>query len=152
VVGILEGLLAALRVERAAGGVNRKVSVAQEVEVEIEGVRGKRDGKRGDEIDERREEDFRRIRMLVDKAREELKTESVFETEYWGGDGIWKFEVEREDEEGQEVTFENVVNAHPLIRKWETIVEEETSVLGVDLEIAEKEDAVKLSGEVTEVL
>jgi hypothetical protein len=74
---------------------------------------------------------------VLGKAREELKTESVFGREYWGEDGIWKFVVPEEGGGGEQmdVVFEDVAGAHPLIKKWEGVVNEEVKRWGVDLKI-----------------
>lgn len=50
-------------------------------------------------------------------VKTELDLLSLFGREFFGPDGIWKFEVEGEDE-GGEVTFQEVADAHPLIGKW----------------------------------
>lgn len=54
-------------------------------------------------------------------ARTELGLQSLFGREYFGEDGIWRFEVQG-DGEG-EVTFRDVADAHPLVRKWVDEVE-----------------------------
>jgi hypothetical protein len=80
-----------------------------------------------------------RLEKLVVVARHELKTQSVFGAEWWGEDGIWKFEVEGEGE-GKEVLFPDVANAHPLIRKWEGVVEEEMQRWELDVGVMEREN------------
>lgn len=87
-LGVLEGLDAAL------GGDGRK------------GI-GEGEGKR--EIGERGIE----VRKMVEEARRELVVERVFGREWWGEDGVWRFEVE-----GEGVTFERVVECHPVLRRW----------------------------------
>lgn len=62
------------------------------------------------------------------KAREELGIESVFGKEWWGEDGVWRYEVHGEVED---VTFEEVVRWHPLMKKWSANVEEEIERAGV---------------------
>jgi len=74
-----------------------------------------------------------RLGKLVREARQELKTESVFGREWWGEDGIWKFEVNGMEEE--EVTFEDVAAQHPVVVKWEEIVKKEVERWGIDLDI-----------------
>jgi hypothetical protein len=54
-------------------------------------------------------------------ARQELGLQSLFGREWFGEDGIWKFEV-KEDADG-EVTFRDVADAHPLVAKWVAEVE-----------------------------
>ncbi|PVH78474.1 hypothetical protein DL98DRAFT_421963 [Cadophora sp. DSE1049] len=80
-----------------------------------------------------------RVAALVEGAKGELRTESVFGREYWGEDGIWKFEVGKEGEGNGEVVFTDVAAAHPLVRKWEGVVGEEVRRWGLDLEIFDGE-------------
>ncbi|KEQ74275.1 hypothetical protein M436DRAFT_10791, partial [Aureobasidium namibiae CBS 147.97] len=54
-------------------------------------------------------------------ARMELGLQSLFGKEYFGEDGIWVFEVQGEGE--GEVTFRDVADAHPLVKKWVDEVE-----------------------------
>ncbi|TVY58144.1 Uncharacterized protein LCER1_G002410 [Lachnellula cervina] len=80
-------------------------------------------------------EDGQRLEGLFEDAKKELKTESVFGREWWGEDGIWTFEVPGEGSEGKEVTFPDVAGAHPLIVKWELIIEAEIKRWGLDLSL-----------------
>ncbi|KAH7317860.1 essential protein-like protein Yae1 [Rhexocercosporidium sp. MPI-PUGE-AT-0058] len=82
-----------------------------------------------------------RVERLVGEATEDLSTKSVFAKEFWGEDGVWRFEVEGEKEgEGKgEVLFPDVAAAHPLVRKWEGFVEEEVRRWGFDLGILDGE-------------
>ncbi|APA08793.1 hypothetical protein SS1G_02581 [Sclerotinia sclerotiorum 1980 UF-70] len=84
-----------------------------------------------------------RLEELFKSAKEELKTEKVFAREWWGEDGIWKFEVPGE-KEGKDVVFPDVAAAHPLLKKWEGLVEEEIQRWSLDLEFMEgnEEEAV----------
>ncbi|KAL2112226.1 hypothetical protein VUR80DRAFT_8286 [Thermomyces stellatus] len=70
---------------------------------------------------------------LVKRAREELAVDKVFGKEFWYEDGTWRFEVEKED-----IIFADVAEAHPLVRKWEGIVEEEVQRWGIDLDVLGK--------------
>jgi len=82
-----------------------------------------------------------RLEKLVREAREELKTQSVFGRQWWGDDGIWAFEVPGEKEEGREVLFPDVAVAHPLVVKWQGVLDKEVERWGLDLGIMEHEDA-----------
>lgn len=82
-------------------------------------------------------EEAERMDRLMGDARKELRTESVFGREWWGEDGIWRFEVPGEGE--GEVTFVDVAGAHPLVTKWEKVVEGEVERWGLDLGIMEVE-------------
>jgi hypothetical protein len=81
-------------------------------------------------------EEARRLEILWAEAKEELGTRSVFGTEWWGEDGVWKFEVPGEGD-GKEVLFPDVAGAHPLVVKWEKVVDEEVKKWGLDLDIME---------------
>lgn len=63
-------------------------------------------------------------------AREELSLRSLFGRNYFGEDGIWKYDVHGKEDE---VTFREVADAHPLIAKWEGKVQELESKFGLDL-------------------
>ncbi|RAL58850.1 hypothetical protein DID88_009159 [Monilinia fructigena] len=84
-----------------------------------------------------------RLEELLKNAKEELKTEKVFAREWWGEDGIWKFQVLGE-KEGKDVVFPDVAAAHPLLRKWQSIVEEEIRRWSLDMELMDgnEEDVV----------
>ncbi|KAB5550002.1 hypothetical protein GE09DRAFT_191854 [Coniochaeta sp. 2T2.1] len=86
------------------------------------------------------------MRRLWEDARGELDLIKVFGDEYWTGEGVWKYEVtteggERKGEE--EIVFADVAGAHPLIRKWEGVMEEEARRVGVNLEVHEGWEEVR---------
>lgn len=112
VLGLLEGIAAAIAVGDSVmdGGAGEK---------KANGERGRVDG-------------------LLRTAKDELKLEDVFGREWWGEDGIWKFEVPGEGE-GMDVVFTDVADAHPLIKKWEGLIDEEANRWGLDLRIMERE-------------
>jgi len=140
------GAVLGLRIGRVRGvleGVGRAVKAAASVE-----------GIEGDIWDIEKA----RVEGLVKDARGELNTKSIFGTEYWGDDGIWKFLVPGEGD-GKEVLFPDIAGAHPLVAKWEEIVEKEVQrwrldlgimdgVHGeVDLETPKKQDEVVVDSE-----
>jgi len=65
-------------------------------------------------------------------ARGELGLQSLFGKEYFGDDGIWGFEVQGEGE--GEVTFRDVADAHPLVKKWVDEVEVFKKKFGVEFQ------------------
>ncbi|KAH6671796.1 hypothetical protein B0J14DRAFT_81035 [Halenospora varia] len=85
-----------------------------------------------------------RLDTLFAAAKLELKTESVFGKEFWGEDGIWKFEIPGEGAEGKEVTFPDVASAHPLVVKWDRIIEEEVAKWRLDLRVMEQQEHAKI--------
>lgn len=73
------------------------------------------------------------MKKVLGEARRELVVERVFEREWWGEDGIWKFEVGEEGEGGgeEEVTFAMVAEGHPLLKRWLERIRAEMGRLGV---------------------
>ena len=70
-----------------------------------------------------------RLNTMLREAREDLSVGKVFGRGVWGKDGVWAYEVASKEEE---VTFEEVVNAHPVLKEWNARVKEEMERLGVD--------------------
>ncbi len=66
--------------------------------------------------------------LLVKEARGQLAIENIFGREWWGEDGIWKYEVQGEEEE---VTFREVVDAHPIVKRWVERVDQEMKSAGI---------------------
>ncbi|KAI4746528.1 essential protein-like protein Yae1 [Aureobasidium sp. EXF-12298] len=66
-------------------------------------------------------------------ARQDLGLQSLFAREWFGEDGIWKFEVEGRDQ--GEVTFRDVADAHPVIGKWTTEIDELKKRFGVEFQM-----------------
>lgn len=66
-------------------------------------------------------------------ARAELDVRSVFGESYWNMDGTWKYDVGegQGEEEGESVLFSHVAEAHPLVRKWTAVVDEEVARWGL---------------------
>ncbi|CAD0115129.1 unnamed protein product [Aureobasidium uvarum] len=71
-------------------------------------------------------------------AREELALQSLFGREWFGEDGIWKFEVLGEGREEEEVTFRDVAEAHPVLVKWGREVEGLKKRFGVEIKARER--------------
>ncbi|PBP18130.1 ABC1 domain containing protein [Diplocarpon rosae] len=99
----------------------------------LEGVLG---GLKGVEL----EGEKGRVEALLEQAKRDLGTRCVFEREFWGEDGIWRFEVPGEREADGDVVFPDVAAAHPLVRKWEGVLEEEVRRWGLDLGIFDGEN------------
>ena len=70
----------------------------------------------------------KRLAQSVKEAKEQLALEKIFGKEWWGEDGIWRYEVHAKEEE---VTFREVANAHPLVKRWVEKVEQEMRIAGV---------------------
>ena len=69
-----------------------------------------------------------RLGEQLRKARDALRIDEVFGKEWWGMDGIWRYEVQVD---GAEATFEEVVCSHPLMGKWMEQVEKEIEKAGL---------------------
>ena len=101
----------------------------------------KSDTKAEGEVEQAQEQagDAERLTSLLAKARHELRTEGVFGTGYWGKDGVWIYDVPGEVE-----GWKDVVDAHPLVRRWEGTVAEEVERFGLDVTVLEGEGVKRL--------
>lgn len=79
---------------------------------------------------------------LVREAREELSVGKIFAEKYWAEDGNWKYDVPSDD-----VVFADVANAHPLVRKWNGIVDELVRRWGIDRTVLEGETGERIERE-----
>lgn len=70
-----------------------------------------------------------RIGRILKEARDALSVEKVFARGVWGEDGVWGYEVAGKEEE---VTFEEVTDAHPVLKNWTSRVKEEMDRFGVE--------------------
>ncbi len=70
------------------------------------------------------------IILLIKHAREQLKIQNIFAKEFWNKEGVWTYEVTAKAEEA---SFQEVVEQHPLVRKWVETVGEEVERAGVKL-------------------
>lgn len=70
-----------------------------------------------------------RIGKILKEARDELSVEKVFARGVWGEDGVWAYEVAGREEE---VTFEEVADAHPVLKNWTRRIKEEVDRFGID--------------------
>jgi len=82
--------------------------------------------------------ELERVEGLWIDAKKELGTQGVFGGKWWGEDGVWKFEVPGE-KDGKEVLFPDVAGAHPLVLKWQGVMDEEVKRWGLELDIVEGE-------------
>lgn len=84
-----------------------------------------------------------RVGELLSEAREELSIGTIFKPDYWAEDGNWKYEVQPAQGE-DEVVFIDVAEAHPLIRKWTAIADEQLSLWKIDRTILDDETGQRL--------
>ncbi|MCJ1396650.1 hypothetical protein MMC18_009542 [Xylographa bjoerkii] len=106
---------------------------------------------------------YERIAHLRRRAAVELDLQRVFGKEFWGDEGLWRWAVPavtgggaghgldggQVEREGDEVTFEEVAAAHPLVRKWRGVVEEVMREWGVERGVwaGEEWEAGRVGGE-----
>ncbi|KAL9488134.1 hypothetical protein ACSS6W_000411 [Trichoderma asperelloides] len=76
---------------------------------------------------------------LLTEAREELSVPKIFSPDYWAPDGNWSYDVEP-DGDSDQVLFPDVAKAHPLIRKWTAIVDEQVMLWKIDRSMLDGED------------
>ncbi|KAF5988046.1 abc1 containing protein [Fusarium bulbicola] len=89
------------------------------------------------------EADSSKIAELLKQAREELSTQGLFTPEYWSEDGNWKYEVTTATG-SEDVVFSDVADAHPLVRKWTKIADEQVAAWKIDRNILDDETGVRL--------
>ncbi|KAI4179266.1 MAG: hypothetical protein L6R41_007940 [Letrouitia leprolyta] len=108
ILGTLKGLYGAYRSRKSAS-------------IELDRVR-----KEG--VDSENDEGEKILELLV-QARQEMKIENLFSKEYWSQDGMWAYGVQENEEE---VTFWEVADQHPVVRKWLTRVRDEARKAGIE--------------------
>ena len=57
----------------------------------------------------------------------------LFGKEYFGEDGIWTYDVLNQDAEVEDITFKEVADAHPLVKRWTKIARDLAEDSGLDL-------------------
>ncbi|KAM0541872.1 hypothetical protein ACHAPJ_013062 [Fusarium lateritium] len=95
--------------------------------------------------------DSTKVVELTTKAREELSTENIFKPDYWAEDGNWKYEV-KPAAGTEEVLFTDVADAHPLVKKWSAVVEEQVALWKIDRSVLDDETGLRLEAVVDESL
>lgn len=73
------------------------------------------------------------LQASLSQARKDLSLQSLFGEQYFGADGIWMYDVPTAGD-GDNFTFQDVSNAHPLISNWSQFVKELAVQLSLDLE------------------
>ncbi|RKF73993.1 Uncharacterized protein yae1 [Golovinomyces cichoracearum] len=82
----------------------------------------------------------KRAKQMWQAAENELSTRNIFGIEWWSEHGVWLYEVQG-DIESEEVTFIHVAKAHPLLKKWEKIVQDEVQKWQIDLKIFDRDQS-----------
>ncbi|KAF2214530.1 hypothetical protein CERZMDRAFT_90354 [Cercospora zeae-maydis SCOH1-5] len=101
----------------------------------LEGVaRGVRNMKETDELRDEAEKVF-------GEAKEELRVEKLLGKEWFGGDGIWLYEVEGEEKD--DVTFELVAGRHPVVELWMGKMRALCDRVGLNLEVHDEVEELK---------
>lgn len=89
-------------------------------------------------------------RKLLDAAKGDLSTDTIFSAEYWALDGNWSYEVTAQD--GDQILFSDVANAHPMVQKWRRIVNEQLDKWHVQVSLLDKETGPRLDTAIAEPL
>jgi hypothetical protein len=76
------------------------------------------------------------VQGLSQEAEKELSVEHLFGSQYFGEDGVWKFEVQGEE---AEVTFTQVAEAHPIIKKCTESLRDLCAKLEVAIDYSSKD-------------
>ncbi|KAI9677818.1 MAG: Essential protein Yae1, N terminal [Bathelium mastoideum] len=129
ILGVAHGLVRALERRRIQRRGRRGL---QEEGSEREGELG---GKERERMEQRRGQMLSEAQEVLARAQTELAVQSLFGLEYFGEEGTWMYEVP--DEEG-EITFDEVVNAHPLVQRWTKTIRDLAVSWDVDLDAAVK--------------
>ncbi|RGP63427.1 ABC1 containing [Fusarium sporotrichioides] len=87
--------------------------------------------------------DSSQVVELTKQAREELSTQGIFKPEYWAEDGNWKYEV-KPAADAEEVVFADVADAHPLVKKWTEVIEEQVKLWKINRGVLDDETGVRL--------
>ncbi|KAF4449193.1 abc1 containing protein [Fusarium austroafricanum] len=87
--------------------------------------------------------DSSKVVELTKQARDELSIQGLFTPEYWAEDGNWKYEV-KPAAGAEDVVFSDVADAHPLVKKWTKIMEEQVAIWKIDRSILDDETGVRL--------
>ena len=95
-----------------------------------------------DAVRSHEDEQAKNVVRRLGEAREDLSTAKIFGIEYWEEDGNWKFEVVPKD--GGEIVFSDVAGAHPLVKKWTTVVEEQVALWKIDRSLLDDETGQRL--------
>ncbi|KAI4602195.1 Essential protein Yae1, N terminal [Pestalotiopsis sp. 9143b] len=84
---------------------------------------------------------YREAQRLLEASRKELSTDSIYDEKYWLPDGTWRFELPSATAEG-DIVFEDIASAHPLICKWNNIIEEQLGKWSVDVQVLQHADEI----------
>lgn len=77
---------------------------------------------------------------LLASARDELSTKNIYSPEYWNTDGTWKYDVQVASGAEGDVTFPDVADSHPLLRKWSALVETEVERWSIDRGVLQSDE------------
>jgi hypothetical protein len=83
---------------------------------------------------------------LWESAQKELAIEELLGTRWVDEEGIWKWDVDGKDEE---VTFKEVAEQHPTVKKWMETVENTAAEWGMDLHVMEKRQEAEVEVELS---
>lgn len=61
------------------------------------------------------------VRAQLALAEDELSMKRLFSDDFFGSDGVWTYPISSAEREGdEEVTLQQIADAHPTVIKWET--------------------------------
>lgn len=102
----------------------------------LEGITGALQAEHSDESQE--------ARRCLEEARKELAAESIYDEKYWAPDGTWKYDLQSVTPEN-DIIFDHVAAAHPLISKWNGIIVQQLNRWSVDMQILSQDDETPTS-------
>jgi hypothetical protein len=83
---------------------------------------------------------------LLVEAKQELSVLKIFSPDYWAPDGNWSYDVEPHGD-GDEILFPDVAKAHPLIRKWTAVVDEQARLWKIDRSVLDGDAGMEAAAE-----
>ncbi|OAA45066.1 ABC1 domain containing protein [Metarhizium rileyi] len=103
-----------------------------------------------DAIESQSNEATETAQKLLNEARDDLSTAKIFSAEYWAPDGNWNYDVTAED--GDEILFPDVAASHPLIQKWNKIVDQQVDMWQIQVSILDDDNGPRLDTASIELL
>ncbi|KYG45181.1 hypothetical protein M433DRAFT_67865 [Acidomyces richmondensis BFW] len=74
------------------------------------------------------------VRKLQSDAEAEMSLQNLFSQNYFHTDYTWRFDVPESQKDADDITFETIAAAHPLVKKWVEQVTEISRRLGLNLQ------------------
>ncbi|KAL9088329.1 MAG: hypothetical protein Q9165_006254 [Trypethelium subeluteriae] len=136
-LGVVESLVKALGRRRlnVRKGLSSNTTMTPGSDQSVDGEKERSRLNQREDLERKRGQMLAEAEELRAEAATELAVQRLFGRQYFGEDGVWTYDVPGEEEE---VTFEEIANAHPLIQKWTKGIRDLVAAWGVDLDACTK--------------